>query len=404
MSMRMTCVALAVGTIITSVSSYAQEAASVNLGKFKITPRLNTQLSFVENVANMSTTSSEPLIDSWRLVTAPKITASTRSSTSVFRLSARVEDGHYFSSESDSYTDFFIDYESVHYVAEKQTVTLALSHESGHDERGQVYTIGRPLVIDSPDTYKLNIASAMHSLGSNVSTARIDTEFRYEVRDYDLDTAPIFNRDRKTPKLKVYGKYKIGLATSLVGDLRVEKIMYDGFDTAASLDSIRSSLQVGLAWDATEFLDGRATIGYEKRDFDSNERIDYSGFDWLVDLKWTPLVKTQFRLISESDSQETNGNGDYMDEQSVTVSWAHEWYQWLTSRIELGYIQRDFVGVSTNNSLREEELTNIQFNIGYRINRWLRVSNFYQFGTRNSSQSSAQFDRQAYGIGLEVSL
>ena len=359
MSARVLSVALAIGICFTGGSARAQEAATVNIGPLVVTPKIRTQFAFFENVTNARKGSESLQIDSWRLLVNPTFVATTRTSTSIFNLVGGLENGNYFSSTDDNFTDYFLHYDSKHYIAEKQSLQLTLDYRADHDDRGDVYTIGRPYILNAPDTYQISNAAILHTIGSGSSKLRIETEVAYESVDYDIDDAPLFNRDRQIPSLDIYGKYRIGVVTSLVLKLRVDQVDYESISIGNSLDSLRTSARVGLAWDANEFFEGRATIGYEKRDFDADDRIDYSGIDWLIDLRWSPLTQTRVLLTTESNSQETNGNGDYMDEQVFELALEHDWLERLSTRVGASYNERDFIGATEESILREETSTEL---------------------------------------------
>ena len=404
MSARVLSVALAIGICFTGGSARAQEAATVNIGPLVVTPKIRTQFAFFENVTNARKGSESLQIDSWRLLVNPTFVATTRTSTSIFNLVGGLENGNYFSSTDDNFTDYFLHYDSKHYIAEKQSLQLTLDYRADHDDRGDVYTIGRPYILNAPDTYQISDAAILHTIGSGSSKLRIETEVAYESVDYDIDDAPLFNRDRQIPSLDIYGKYRIGVVTSLVLKLRVDQVDYESISIGNSLDSLRTSARVGLAWDANEFFEGRATIGYEKRDFDADDRIDYSGIDWLIDLRWSPLTQTRVLLTTESNSQETNGNGDYMDEQVFELALEHDWLERLSTRVGASYNERDFIGATEESILREETSTEFQFNLSYQFRRWMKINSFYQLSNRESKISNIRFDRQIYGLGVEVTL
>jgi hypothetical protein len=396
-----TCVLI--GTLSTTAMAQAQEPASINYGGFRITPVVNTELAYVDNVTYVR--DPESIIESYRLTVAPQVEFYTENNFSRQRLVYRLENAQYYSSSEDNYTDHFLNYSASAFFTDTQSVLLRVSLEEGHEARGQGFTAGRADILTSTDNFTDIFISGEYMLGSSRSTIFATGLLSYRDLDYDLDITPLFNRDREELSAGLSAKYRFSPFARIALDIERDDIQYAADSTNfTTLDSTRDSILIGVDWDASAFLSGTAQIGYEERDFVSPQRKDFYGVDWYVDVTWQPTSIMSLTLLSDFDTRENNALGDFIDTTNSRLVWKQKWLERLQSTVGLGYARQEFQGLDPTIEYREDSTTSVNFAVDYQFRRWLNFTTFYNYSTRSSNLLSIDFNRRVLGLTIKVTL
>ena len=396
-----TCVLI--GTLSTTAMAQAQEPASINYGGFRITPTVDTELAYIDNVTFVP--ESSEVIDSFQFVIRPEVEIYTENSFSEQRIHYRLEDARYYSSPEDNYTDQLLSYNVKLRFSDFQGIRFGAQHLEGHDARGRGFTAGRPTVIRTTDNYSDSNVNGAYILGARRAPFYAVGSVSVRNLNYDLDTAPLFNRDRQEVSGGIVLRYRLSSVTSFALDVKRTDITYDA-DTrdSISLDSTRDSILIGMDWDASAFLSGEAKIGYEERDFESALREDFNGVDWYVDMTWRPISNTALTLLSDFDTRENNALGDFIDTTTTRLKWMHNWLERLSTSMEFGYVSQDYQGLDNEIDYRKDSTAIANLQIDYQFRRWLHVSTFLKYSSRSSNLEIIEFDRQVLGLMFKVTL
>lgn len=398
-------VAVLVGLTLSSSVAFGQQfedAASVEFGSFDVTPTVDLGLHFNDNVTNTDTNE----IESWSRIVAPQISMVSSLGASQVNFGYRLVDETYFSSDADSYTDHFflagVDLE----LNARNRISASLEFEDGHEERGSGYSIGTGATLDSPDLYKQTELDVLYSYGAYNAEGRFDLNANIRTLDYDLDTVGYITRDRTLSEIGGTFYYRVGATTDMTFDASFTDVSYKvAADESNPLDSTNSSYLVGLKWEATAQTSGFAKIGYQEKDFDSAQREDFSGFDWAAGVLWQPVDYASLQYTTGTDTNETNGEGNFIKEKSHTVRWRHTWLERLRSSASITWNNNEYEGQLIDGfDIRSDD--NLRFNasVFYQFRRWVNFEVGYRFAERDSNRVGIDYDRNQFIINALITL
>ena len=384
--------------LLVSLFSFAQTPASIDVGGFDLYPSLNATFGHDDNLLR----SDDSEVESWMSVLSPELILVNSYGLNEFQIGYRLERGDYYSSQADDYTDHLFNASAnLEFDVRNRLEVLAI-YMDDHDERGTNFTIGRGDSIETPDQFKQSRVEATYSYGAPSATGRLDLMAGYSSVDYDINTDLYRTRDRKTNTLAGTFFYNIMPATDLTLDVIYNDIDYDfAIDPTAPLDSEEVRTLVGVEWDTTAKTSGYVKIGHRQKEFDDGDRADFSGLDWLIGVTWNPRTYSTLDFTTFTTTNETNGEGDFIDRQTYQLTWDHKWQDRVSTSFEAIYSEDEYTGA---NSTRVDDNTTISFFVNYTARRYLMFNAGYTFDQRNSNQNVIDFNRNVVSVGLTVTL
>ena len=384
--------------LLVSLFSFAQTPASIDVGGFDLYPSLNATLGHDDNLLR----SDDSEVESWMSVLSPELILVNSYGLNEFQIGYRLERGDYYSSQADDYTNHLFNASAnLEFDVRNRLEVLAI-YMDDHDERGTNFTIGRGDSIETPDQFKQSRVEATYSYGAPSATGRLDLMAGYSSVDYDINTDLYRTRDRKTNTLAGTFFYNIMPATDLTLDVIYNDIDYDfAIDPTAPLDSEEVRTLVGVEWDTTAKTSGYVKIGHRQKEFDDGDRADFSGLDWLIGVTWNPRTYSTLDFTTFTTTNETNGEGDFIDRQTYQLTWDHKWQDRVSTSFEAIYSEDEYTGA---NSTRVDDNTTISFFVNYTARRYLMFNAGYTFDQRNSNQNVIDFNRNVVSVGLTVTL
>ena len=369
-------------------------------GPFSLEPLLDTELSYDDNIFDSETDET----DSWITRVRPELIGRLEYEGQKYSLSYKGDYGYYAQSGDDDYDDhnFFAGADlNLNY---RNFVTLGAAYRMDHEDRGTGITEGiNPATFpqfDEPVRYDLTDLNAEYAYGAPGQTGRIVLAAGYRDRQYQNFRDQTRYQDRERPQASATFYYRVMPATSLLFQVRADKVQYD--DTrpgTASLDSDTQYYLTGATWDITELTSGTVKLGWVDREYDDGSRGNFSEFDWEVDLRWSPLSYSHVDLVTAREPREAYGNADFIDTKIYTASWSHGWTDDLESRLELSYLDENFVGED-----RDEETYEYDLSLQYQWRNWLAFYLGANYSDRNSNIDALEFQRTAYRVGAVLSL
>ena len=389
--------------IFATAATQAQDAGRIQAGSFDIIPTFTSSLAYIDNVTYSQ--DSEPQIDSWRATFAPQLTFATQIDSNPVQLSYRIERGEYFTSTDDDYTDHFVFANGDFELNSRHRVNLSGEYEDGHEERGTGFSIGSGNEITSPDTFKSTFLGGEYSYGSFSSDGMITLRAERTTRDYDRTEEEYLYRDRFQNEVGAEFDYQIAPATNIVVDVSKRFVRYDLQESeAANRDSDVWRILGGVEWESTAATTGFAKIGYTEREFESASRDTFTGTDWEVGVDWTPIEYTQFRFVTNADTRETNGDGDFIRNKDYSVIWQHEWRQDLRTEVSITSTDSEYIESVDGVEDREDDAMLYNASVSYQVRRWLSISAYATFQDRDSNRETIGYDRSIVGLRAEVTL
>ena len=398
---RLTCFLVTCSISVTSQAKNYQDAGSIQYGAFDIIPIIDVGTRFDSNVTREDVNE----IESWTRIISPQVSLVTRTGASDILLSYRVRNETYFSSSSDNYTDHFVQTQVNTEFDARNRLKARFDFEEGHDPRGSNFSIGLGDQLTEPDQYLQYEVDLLYSYGAPSAKGRLDLNLNYTELDYDIDIDLYRARDRKFHTIGGTFFYRVGATTDLTFDVIYSDIQY-GFDLIpdSPLDSVNTSYLVGVNWEATAKTTGFAKFGYQEKDFDSDFREHFGGVDWALGVTWEPYDYATFQLSTRADTNETNGEGNFIRSESFAASWQHEWLERLQTSVGVSFSNDRYEGQSVLDSIRTDDVLQFKTALVYQFRRWVNVEASFVHNERESNRTFINFDRNQFVLSAFITL
>lgn len=396
---------IATTSFVCSAIVFAQQfgdPANIPVGRFDFTPTLDTGLQFDDNVIQDDAGS----IKSWSRIIAPQFDFSTTYGASDFIIAYKLVDQTYFSSSEDNYTDHYARIGVDSELSARHRFSANARYTNGHDARGSNFSIGQGSSLDEVDQYDEIQAAASYSYGAFNSDGRLEVELSVLDKDYDINTEDYLVRDRKSSRLGSSFLYRVGPLTDFAIDYERTFVDYDfSLDENNPLDSTEDSILAGVEWEATSKTSGFAKIGYQRKDFNSSQREDFSGFDWSLGVTWEPTQYSQFDVNTNSNTNETNGEGNFIRSELYSIAWRHEWVERFRTSTSLTLSEDSYEGqVIDDLAIRTDDNMRFKVSAFYMYRRWLSFEFSYAYDERDSNRETIDFNRNRFSFKAFVTL
>lgn len=379
-----------------------EDAASVEFGSFEFTPTVDLGLHFDDNLTK--TTSNK--IDSWSLLVSPQLNLQSSFGSNQLNLAYRFRSEAFFSSNEDNYTDHFLLADLDLEFDARNRLKVGIELEDGHDERGSSFSIGSGQNLAEPDQYKQTQFDALYSYGAFNADGRLELNFNIRDLDYDIESERYRARDRQFASITGTFLYRVGATTDITFDIQQTEVDYKfALDAMNPLDSTIREYLVGVKWEATAKTSGFAKVGYEEKDFDSALRKDFGGFDWSAGVVWEPTEYASIELFTGADTNETNGEGNFIRGRTHSVQWRHEWLERLRSKATVTWNNDRYEGQLVEGlGIRSDDNFSLNTSVYYQFRRWLNFEVGYRYSERDSNRNLIDFDRNQFVLNALVTL
>ncbi|WP_337840969.1 outer membrane beta-barrel protein [Rheinheimera sp.] len=362
---------------------------------FDITPLLTTGLKYDDNV----TSANANEIDSWVLTVVPSLTARADDGVTVYEFSAGVYSGTYFDSSDDNFIDTSLGGLFDTRLSEQGKLNLKADLVWGHEDRGTGITEGLNNDQDEPTRLNSQTVSGYYEYGAKAAPARIRVGAKYFNKEYMNQREVTQFRDYDSLLGGVNFYYDTQSGTTAVLETSVDDISYDFVDPDAPRDSKDTNVKLGAEWQISALTSGEAKIGYQKKDFDDEEREDFSGVAWTVNANWSPLSYTSFNVGTGRKAKDPLQGGDYIKETTYVVGWSHNWSESVQTNLSYNRMEEDYVGL-----VRKDENDSYTASVKYAFRRFMDVSLYGTVTDKTSSVEGIKFDRNVIGLNFDFSL
>lgn len=378
------------------------DAAVIPVGQFDLVPSVNVGIEFDNNI----TSANDDQIESWATLVAPQLSISTTTGPSDIVLSYKIENKNYFSSSEDNYTDHIFLFRTNVEFDLRHRAKVSVSYEDGHDQRGSNFSIGAANSLTEPDKFKEAEINAQYAYGAFNADGRIELFVGVRDKDYDIETPLYRARDRRFTNFGGTFLYRVGALTDATFDFKRTYNDYKvSLNPSSPLDSVTDSFLAGVAWDATAKTSGYAKVGYEKKDFDSSTREDFSGFDWQVGVTWEPMSRSTIEFTTQADTNETNGEGNFIRSNRHTAEWLHGWSDRVNTSFLVDFRNARYEGQLINDSdIRSDDNLIFDASVKYDFRRWVTLELSYTYLERESNREIVIYDRDKVMLNALITL
>jgi len=368
-------------------------------GGVQIVPTIGASLGYDDNLTRASANE----ISSWFYMISPAIRAELPTDRSVLALIAAADIVRYDDSPIDDREHWYLRGQWSWDVSARQDLSLFAQYAEGADARGEGRRQGDAGLIPlEPDEWERVDFGGLWDYGAVGARGRLTLRAGLSELDYTNNEEGILPGDSGTLALdrdwQYYGGtfyWRVAPKTSLLADYMFTDMNYD---LSSDSDSEIRTWMLGATWDATARTSGRISYGDQDRDFADPTKEDYSGPAWVASVTWRPRTYSMFTLTGTRNSQEPNGNGDYVLRQDITLSWLHDWAARFGTHVDIGYGEDDYRPTGRTDDL-------FYWGVGFRYtyNPHLRFGFSINGYDRSSADPEFEYQRMVYLLTLEAS-
>ncbi len=384
---------------LTVPSALALEPTSLSAGPVFFTPTLDVKTYYTDNL--WLTDQREK--DTWVGIVTPRLQTWLQDGLNTYSLIFELEDSTYENSGDDDFTDYTTRLDLHHEFNVRNVLNVTGEYYDGHEDRGTGLIEGDLVfATDEPVEYTRTSAGGDYTYGSRDAHGRV--RLAAKTTDYQYDNYRDFTRYRDYNQDVYDGTFFWSVAprTDLLLEARAIDNDYDETDpadAAGTLNSDEMNYLLGVAWDATAKTVGHVKLGIYDREYDSGARSDVDGFTWEVGVTWKPRTYSILDLQTRRHTQETNGLGNAIDTQDLSLGWNHHWNQRAQTTLRVLYSNEDYQGAS-----REDDNYAAEARYDYEYRRWLDLGAGYRYEDRDSDISSYSYDANIIFFEAKLSL
>lgn len=311
------------------------------------------------------------------------------------------EYGVYWEDSDDNYDDHTLSGDFHLDLNDMNTVDAGLSFGKRHDNRGEGASEG--VIAESrpePDEYDIMGAAATWAIGRETARFGVELDAGYTDIEYTNNRRETRFRDRDDTRFaaRLYGK--AAPKTRFFVEVATKDIDYANLPLAgARLDSDEESVSVGAEWDATARTTGAVKVGRVDKDFDADSRGSQEFTSWEAQVSWMPRTYSEFILSWSNLPRETNGTGNFIESEDLSLTWSHGWSSLLRTNVTVGDGTDEY-----DNNDREDDRTFFSVSAEYDWDRWISFNAGYRYIDRDSNINVFAYEQNVFHIGVDLSL
>lgn len=373
-------------------------------GGMPIVPTIGVSLGYDDNI----TAANRDEIASWFYMISPAVRVEIPSDHSVLALTAAAEIVRYQDSPIDNRSDWNLGAIWNWDISTRQNLSLSANYTRGSDRRGEGRRQGDVGLIPlEPDKWRSYGIGGAWDYGAVGSRGRLTLRAGSSWLDYTNNQSEGNPDQPGTTALdrnwQYYGGtfyWRVAPKTSLLADYMYTDMNYnytDLDDSGSNADSEIHSWMLGATWDASARTSGRISYGNQKRKFADPDVEDYNGPVWVASVSWRPRSYSVFTLAGTRNTQEPDGDGNYVLRQDITLSWQHSWAARFGTFVDIGYGEDNY-----EPNVRKDDLWYWGVGANYTFNQHFRFGGSINGYDRNSEVKEFSYTRMVYLLTLEA--
>ena len=380
--------------------AYSNFAVAVEPGNYStdsgivITPIVHAGYKYDDNIFNQDNNTSSSGV----FTLAPSASFLLDDGINNYQLDVNLESGTFFDSSDDNYLTGGLLFTSHLEPSSRSRFDIVVEANTDVEARGTGITEGSADSVEEPLEYNEQLAQLTYEYGSQGANARVALTGGFYSKKYTNFSAVTQFRSFNRSTLGSTFFYSTNANTDAFIELKGRAIRYD-LDQNVSRDSDVISILAGVNWKATELTSGTFKIGHERKDFDDNNRENFSGLSWEANVDWKPLSYSVLSLETSRKAKDPNVQGDYISESQYGLNWRHEWNEKLATTVNYNYMREKYTGID-----RLDKSNNFYTDVSYEFKRWLDVSLYLRYTDQDSTNSNVIYDKNVIGLDFTFSL
>ena len=382
-----------------SASAYAELSPGSVMTKdgAEITPTLQIGMSSNNNFFSTPVSEESRLI--WTIT--PNIKAAIEDGPDSYNLDLGTSSSLHNKDSADNFTQVNIGAGVYKEFTSQHRLDINGDADWLYEPRGSGLTEGLGDAVNELVKYQQQNVLARYEYGAQSSKAQVALSAGFFSKKYQNFRAVSQYRDYDKSLIGVTGYYNTQASTRTFLEVKQENYRYDVLQAnGISRDSDDVKILMGMEWEATAVTSGSFKLGYQNKDFSSNERESFSGLSWEAGVSWQPLSYSTVQFITSRSAKDPLVQGDYIKESIYGVNWTHNWSDYLSSLAGINYIDEQYTG----DVGRKDKTKSARLGLNYVASQFGMVSTYVDFIDRDSTQSAIEFDRVIVGINFTLGL
>jgi polysaccharide biosynthesis protein VpsM len=371
--------------------AFAQEAASIYVGPFDVTPTLSINVENNDNIFSESA-GNETSATLTRFV--PGVTAIADDGVVRYSLGYQLENGRYSGVDNNNYTDHNLEAKIDWRLDIRHLIEFGGTESRGHDERTVDSVNG--LNATELDKTKSRELSANYTFGSEGAIGRLSIGFTTNSLRYltNRQTTNVLESDTDT----INARFSVGFGAS--SKALVEIVDTDNSFRANEVNDRQDRRYlVGVEWEVSDLIKGNVRLGRSQSDL-INTVGDTSSSVGEASITWSPVEHSVFTLSANRAAQNTENNiGSFVERSEVLLGWDYRVNDRLTAAVSTGRQRDNFV-----NANRRDSLNDTQLQLRYAFRRWLEIGMGITRTKSTSSDPSLSYDNNQIVLSVNASL
>ncbi|MDX8396301.1 MAG: outer membrane beta-barrel protein [Mariprofundaceae bacterium] len=367
------------------------------LGDVHVFPVLDVTQEYDSNIAlSDNSPISSPVASSvTRLSPSLNVVGGTR--RNYFGLQYKLDDGRYWSSSVDNYTDHFLDAFSHNEFSKRARLDVGLNYTRSHDQRGSTFTgiIARLIGSNDPDQWhQVSIATAFE-YGREGAKMKLAANGSYAVKRYDNNR--LFTRSQDVNNTLIGGTLYYRVRSHLYFLFEPSYDIFDYRQARSPFDSQELTLFGGATWEATAKTTGTIKVGWQHRKLTFSDSVN-SGLSWDAAITWNPSSNAEWQFNTSFAGSESSGaSGSFVQALNNELNWSHQWGHKLKHEARFAIGRDKFIGTT-----RIDHLTDASASLVYNLKRWLEISAGYAYSKRSSNQVLSSYKQHVFSLAFHI--
>ncbi|MCQ2028720.1 outer membrane beta-barrel protein [Stutzerimonas zhaodongensis] len=372
---------------VVSGNSWAvNDPQDIRIGGFEFTPTLIVRESYDDNYRGLSDNEQA----SWVTGINPTFLLGTGNRNSEYELEYSFNSDIFHSDSEASNTDHHLNLRSVMEFNSRNRLSWGLGYH-------RVEETADTEDVTENDKYSSAIARAAYRFGAQTARNQLEFGTHYERRRYHNSGNLNASEERDSLMFNSIWFHRLGARTRSLVEVRHTD--HDYKLSSALRDSTNMALLGGATWDATAKTSGSFKVGAERKDFDSNQRKDFTSPMWEANATWKPRSYSAFKLTSRRAFDEGDDGASTINDWTTLASWEHDWTSRIATELNYRFSDREYEGIN-----RDDERTSYGAGVIWSPDRWIDVKLSYLRTENDSSLSSESYDRNVYLLSFDLSL
>ena len=271
---------------------------------------------------------------------------------------------------------------------------LQLTYQDKIEQPGTTNAVST-LVTNEFNQFSNKNALASFFYGSRKSIGQFVLAFDVDDREYSNNQQEFRNVERQRIKGTMF--YNLGLKTRVLFEARVAAFDYTSEQQLADQSNHENTYFAGVEWQVTAKTSGIFKIGYQSKDFETQQFSDLTGLSYILNMDWSPFSYTQINVGARRETKESAqlGVGGFLD-TSYSIMMSHE----MSAKTEFFASYFRSKEDITSSQSRTDRRAKINLGIAYRLNSWLILELDYRHQKRESDIELLKFSANAVELSL----